>query len=106
MPVQLILIIAAIIAIVFGIRWIKNSKWFDQFATDLTTEKDFSEPKTTEVIDKIGKAEEGLGERAEEQDEQAKKLQEESGSIKEFLDNRGVSKDGDVKTEKGEREYK
>ena len=99
MPVQLIVVICGIIVVIFAIKWIRNSKWVDSFATDLTEEKDFSVPKTEDVITKIGKAETGLGERAKEQKEEAEKLAKESDSIGEYLATRAV-KHNDDKEEK------
>lgn len=90
MPLPLILSLALIVIMLFAIKWVKNSKLVDKFTTDITEEKDFSEPATKDVIAKIGKAETGLGERAKEQKGEADKLTKESDSIQEYLDKRDL----------------
>ena len=93
-------ILVAIVVLVWSALKLKKSEKFDKFAEELTTDHDFSTPETKDVIEKIGKAETGLGERAKEQKEEAKKLTEESDSIGEYLDSRAVKHDDDVKTVK------
>lgn len=96
MPVYAVLLLVAFIITLLAIKWIRNSKAVDRFATDLTEEKDFSIPKTSDVIKKIGKAETGLGERAKEQKEAAEKLEKESDSIEEYLDSKAVKHKDDI----------
>lgn len=88
MPVQAVILICGVVIIILAIKWIRNSKAVDRFTTDLTEEKDFSVPETKDVIEKIGKAETGLGERAKEQKVKAEELTRKSDSIKEYLDTR------------------
>jgi hypothetical protein len=71
---------------------LKNSYKFDRIVKEITEEKNIDEPKTDEVIQKIGLAEQTLKEKASREKEEAKKYIKDSQTIGEYLVDRGVAK--------------
>lgn len=95
-PIIILIVIAAVWLVVTITRKLSKSKWFDKVVNDLTETPITDEPKTSEVLKKIGAAEHALKQKSKEQEVEAKKLVEDNKKIGDYLADRGV-----VKPDKG-----
>ncbi len=85
MPVLILIAVFVILVGVYAFIKFKNSPKFDCAVKKMTEEQPMAEPKTGEVIKKIGAAETALGNKAKRQEKEIKKTQEDNKQIEDYL---------------------
>lgn len=92
MPVYILLAIGSVLFVIWIFTKLKNSSKFDKVVKDITEEQPLAEPKTNEVINKIGEAEHALKNRAEADKKESERLEKDAKIVGNFLTDRGVVK--------------
>jgi len=92
MPIIILLgLLAILIAVWFGIKMKKSFK-YDQIIKDITEEVDVTPKTPDDVIKDISEAEKALQATAKSKEAEAKKLQEESAKVGDYLIAKGLVK--------------
>lgn len=92
MPIIILLgLLAILIAVWFGIKMKKSFK-YDQIIKDITEPVDVTPKTSDDVIKDISEAEKALQATAKAKEAEAKKLQEESAKVGDYLIAKGVVK--------------